>query len=51
MVKDIRVRPEGGISEPSLDIYPNWNDMRSEFVYYVMCNLALTDSLLREKRK
>ena len=33
MVKDIRVRPEGCLYEPTSDISPNWKDMRSEFEY------------------
>ena len=40
MVEDMRVRPEGCIPEPSSDISPNWKDMRSEFGYAMLSEIA-----------
>jgi hypothetical protein len=39
MVKDIRVRPEGGICELSSDISPNWKDMQSGFGYVMLSEI------------
>jgi hypothetical protein len=40
MLEDIRVRSKGCISEPSSDISPNWKDMRSEFGYTTLDEIA-----------
>ena len=40
MGEDIRVRPEGCISESSSDISLNLNNMRSEFGYLMLYEIA-----------
>ena len=40
MIDDCGVRPEGCICEPCLDISPNLMDMRSEFGYITLAEIA-----------
>ena len=35
-----KFQPKGGISEPSLDILPLWGDMRREFGYKLLSEIA-----------
>jgi len=43
MGEDIRVRPEGCISESSSDISLNWKDMRNEFEYTTLSEMGFIE--------
>ncbi|RZB32852.1 MAG: hypothetical protein AEth_00198 [Candidatus Argoarchaeum ethanivorans] len=41
MLEDGKVRPEGCMCEPCLDILPNWKDIRTEFGYTTLYDIWL----------
>jgi len=47
MIEDGAVLPEGCICELSLDISPNWKDIRTKFGYKTLYDILLGDFAMR----